>query len=335
MVDRSYAPGSDMECLLREYRIPLWALESRQPLNQFELIGFSLQYELTYTNILNMLDLSSVPLLSKERSDLFPLIFAGGPAAINPEPMVDFMDFFIIGDGEKCLPEIMELLRNFKKETNNSKRTDQKALKKRLLWQLATSLSGVYVPGFYQVEKNSPVPTPLSVKEIFSSDDLEVLTYSEKKASLAERVLRQVVPLNDENQPTSSIVPYLACVHDREILEVRRGCDRGCRFCQPGYTFLPVRERSKDELTELSKKALAQSGHQEYSMLSLCVSDYTALHESVRALNKEHAKRHSSLSFPSQRADRMNLDLAEELSIVRKSGITLAPEAGKITQSSN
>jgi radical SAM superfamily enzyme YgiQ (UPF0313 family) len=149
-----------------------------------------------------------------------------------------------------------------------------------------------------------------------------------RSAVIPKRVLRQIAPLTDSNQPTTNLVPYLALVHDRETFEVRRGCDRGCRFCQPGYTFLPVRERSAEDLVELSKKALANSGHEEYSLLSLCVSDYTSLHDSVRALNREHSVTRASLSFPSQRADRMNLEIAEELKAVRKSGITLAPEAG-------
>ncbi|MBK9204459.1 MAG: radical SAM protein [Candidatus Obscuribacter sp.] len=160
------------------------------------------------------------------------------------------------------------------------------------------------------------------------TDALSAYFDSFNEEILPERVLRQVAPLQDSNQPVRNLVPYLSLVHDREVLEVRRGCDRGCRFCQPGYTFLPVRERSAEELVELSKKALANSGHQEYSMLSLCVSDYTSLQESVRSLNREHSYKRTSLSFPSQRADRMFLDVDEEYKAVRRSGITLAPEAG-------
>ncbi|MBX9772701.1 MAG: radical SAM protein, partial [Candidatus Obscuribacterales bacterium] len=174
----------------------------------------------------------------------------------------------------------------------------------------AENVPGIYVPSLYEEVEGSHVVKPM------------------KDLNIPERVARQVFPLSDANQPTDGPVPYLKLVHDRQVLEVRRGCDRGCRFCQPGYTFLPVRERSADDLLRLSKEALQKSGHDEYSMLSLCVSDYTALHEAVSTLNREHSQKRASLSFPSQRADRMNLDVAEELKVVRKSGITLAPEAG-------
>lgn len=316
LADRVYAPAQDMEQLLRERRLSLWGWESRQPLQRFELVGFSLQYELTYTNVLNMLELSHIPVFAHERTSLFPLIFGGGPSAVNPEPMAQFMDFFIIGDGEEALPAVMEVVRTFKKEYPQA----DPSLRMKLLARLALTVPGVYVPAFYTAPAGSPIPKARHEVVAPLGGNLE--------QRLPERILRQTVPLSDANQPTNAIVPYLSLVHDRDVLEVRRGCDRGCRFCQPGYTFLPVRERSSEDLLRLSKNALAHSGHQEYSMLSLCVSDYTSLHESVRALNQEHSSRRASLSFPSQRADRMNLDLAEELKTVRKSGITLAPEAG-------
>ncbi|HEY9785772.1 MAG TPA: TIGR03960 family B12-binding radical SAM protein [Candidatus Obscuribacterales bacterium] len=312
MCDRSYAPQDDMEALLRSNCVPLWGWESREPLRHFDLLGFSLQYELTYTNVLNMLDLAGLNVRREERSALFPLVFGGGPSSVNPEPMAPFMDFFLIGDGEQSLIQVMQLLNAFKDELENKGESDhlpEEALKAELLQRMAETVPGVYVPSLYKEVAGSAKVVPIAER-------------------IPERVLRQVVPLSDQNQPTKSIVPYLALVHDREVLEVRRGCDRGCRFCQPGYTFLPVRERSTDDLLRLSKEALAHSGNDEYSLLSLCVSDYTSLHDSVRALNAEHSQRRSSLSFPSQRADRMNLDIAEELKVVRKSGITLAPEAG-------
>jgi len=325
LVDRAYAPAVDMEALLRERSIPLWGWESRRPMRDFELIGFSLQYELTYTNVLNMLDLAQLPIKAGDRKTLFPLVFGGGPSAVNPEPMSDFMDFFIIGDGEEAVPAAMQLVADFKRKQN---RQDETFARKHLLWQLATQIPGCYVPAFYSVGVSSPVPKPREIVDIFSVDEISRLAETVRNSVLPERVFRQVQPLTDENQPTNNLVPYLNLVHDRETLEVRRGCDRGCRFCQPGYTFLPVRERSADDLLRLSTTALEKSGHEEYSMLSLCVSDYTSLHESVRALNREHSEKRTSLSFPSQRVDRMNLDLAEELKVVRKSGITLAPEAG-------
>lgn len=328
MADRTYALASDMEELVRARQLPLWGWESRQPITAFELLGFSLAYELTYTNVLNILDMSGIPLLQSERTSIFPLVFGGGPASVNPEPMALFMDFFIIGDGESAVPAVMDAVAAFKRQNadllaeldaaaarmgdgslDESTREKRQNLRNELLMRLATEVPGVYVPSLYEVVPDQPQPVP-------------------RFEGLPARVLRQVEPLNNENQPTQGIVPYLATVHDRQVLEVRRGCDRGCRFCQPGYTFLPVRERSTKDLLDLSKQALDQSGYQEYSLLSLCVSDYTTLHESVRALNREHTSRRASMSFPSQRADRMNFDVADELKAVRKSGITLAPEAG-------
>ncbi len=321
MSDRTFAPCPDMEELLRLKKLSLWGFESRRPLDQFELIGFSLAYELTYTNVLNMLDLSQINPLAQERDEIFPLIFGGGPAAVNPEPMARFMDFFIIGDGEKAVPAAMEVVRQFKAQQGLPEQATgalsqsapsaltAKELRLELLKELAHKVPGVYVPQLYGEVSGEQPAKPLY-------PDIE------------ERVVRQAVPLTDENQPGVSIVPYLSLVHDRQVLEVRRGCDRGCRFCQPGYTFLPVRERSAEDLLRLSKEGLDNSGYREYSLLSLCVSDYTALTQAVKSLNQAHAVRRASMSFPSQRADRMNLDVADELKAVRRSGITLAPEAG-------
>lgn len=347
MVDRVYAPAADLESLLRERSVPLFAFESKEPVANFDLVGFSLQYELTYTNVLNMLDLSGMAVKSADRAStsIFPLVFGGGPSAVNPEPMAHFLDFFIIGDGEEAIPHVMKLIDRFKQALSTAGLPDDsqsdliEALKTLLLLDLACNVPGVYAPVFYRESETRPLPLTLDevaakVQEIESLLGLEraaafAAIFSDvRSGQLPERVHRQVCPLNDQNQPTSNLVPYLALVHDRETLEVRRGCDRGCRFCQPGYTFLPVRERSTEDLVKLSKQALQNSGHEEYSLLSLCVSDYTSLQESVRALNREHSSNRTSLSFPSQRADRMNLDVAEELKVVRKSGITLAPEAG-------
>ena len=345
MVDRTYAPAKDMEALMRERGISLWGFESRRPVSSFDLVGFSLQYELTYTNVLNMLELSNIEVHSKNRISIFPLIFGGGPSSVNPEPMAKFLDFFMVGDGEESLPRAMRIIEEFK-ELLNPEDENNIYLRRRLLYRLATSVGGIYVPEFYKWNESSKSSPPevmkaLDLVEFLAVDadelksnftsgwpEIEALKAEDAKVGLPARVLRQVAPLNSANQPTKSLVPYLSLVHDREVLEVRRGCDRGCRFCQPGYTFLPVRERSAEDILSLSKEALSNSGHEEYSLLSLCVSDYTSLQESVRALNREHSARRTSLSFPSQRADRMNLDVAEELKAVRKSGITLAPEAG-------
>lgn len=311
MADRAYAPGEDLEALMREHKLPLWAWESRQRLSDFDLIGFSLQYELTYTNVLNMLELSGIAIKQADRKEIFPLIFAGGPSTVNPEPMAAFMDFFIIGDGEQAVPQIMNLVSEFKRKLDASDKADAQKTREKLLL-LLSGVPGVYVPSLYKQAHDGKPPEKIE----------------KESGAIPNRVDRQVMPLNQDNQPIEGPISYLSLIHDRQVLEVRRGCDRGCRFCQPGYTFLPVRERSTADVLKASKDALTATGHDEYSMLSLCVSDYTALHETVRALNREHSQSRSSLSFPSQRADRMNLDIAAELKVVRKSGITLAPEAG-------
>lgn len=343
LADRTYAPASDMEALLRERDIPLWAWESRRPLKDFELIGFSLQYELTYTNVLNMLELSHIPVEAGDRRDIFPLIFGGGPSAINPEPMARFMDMYMIGDGEEMVPNAMRVIEQFKRALGDHKFDSDSALKarKRLLLALAQKVPGVYVPALYELKPGQNCVSPLDARQLQAwlgdtADDARLkqidsalgIEIDGEAAGIPSRVFRQVAPLTNDNQPTGSLVSYLSLVHDREVLEVRRGCDRGCRFCQPGYSFLPVRERSADDIVDLSKKALASSGHEEYSLLSLCVSDYTSLYDAARSLNREHSSQRASLSFPSQRADRMNMDIAEELATVRRSGITLAPEAG-------
>ena len=306
-----------MEQLLRERNLPLWAWKAgaRSTISNCSAFRSSMSLHTQTSSICS--NLAHIPIKAHERTSLFPLVFGGGPSAVNPEPMAEFMDFFIIGDGEKAVIAVMDLVDRFKNEhLEFDNKADNRHLRRELLTLLATQVDGVYVPSLYEKGADNTVVKPLS------------LAASADAPKLPERVLKQVVSLSDDNQPTANLVPYLSLVHDRDVLEVRRGCDRGCRFCQPGYTFLPVRERSADDLLRLSKEALGNSGHQEYSMLSLCVSDYTSLRESARALNEEHSSRRTSLSFPSQRADRMNLDVAEELKAVRKSGITLAPEAG-------
>ena len=315
LCDRAYAPMKDMEDLLRKENISLWGWESFQALNNFDLLGFSLSYELGYTNVLNILELSKIEILSQERKSLFPLIFAGGPATFNPEPMADFIDFFIIGDGEEVIIEILNLIKDFKEklEAGGWKLEEKREEKDNLLLMLA-QIPGVYVPKFYTPDPSENyLPKPIKKNE-----DLNV----------PQKITKRVVSLSDKNQPTTGPVPYLASVQDRQTLEIRRGCDRGCRFCQPGYVYLPVRERTPEQLVKLSTEALKNTGYDEYSLLSLSASDYTRLHEAAISLNNTHSKKGISLSMPSQRADRFDMEIASELNTVRKSGITLAPEAG-------
>ena len=304
LCDRAYAPMKDMEELLRKENISLWGWESFKPLDNFDLLGVSLSYELSYTNVLNILELSKLEILSKDRKEIFPLIFAGGPATFNPEPMADFIDFFIIGDGEEVIIEVLNLIKEYK---------EQKSLenKDQLLLKLS-QIPGIYVPKFYIPNPNENyLPKP-------------ILEFK----NLPEKITKRVVSLGDYNQPVSGPVPYLASVQDRQVLEIRRGCDRGCRFCQPGYVYLPVRERTPKDLVRLSQDALNNTGYDEYSLLSLSASDYTRLHETAISLNNAHSRKGISLSMPSQRADRFDMEIANELNSVRKSGITLAPEAG-------
>lgn len=300
LCDRAYAPMRDMEDLLKERDLPLWGWESFKPLGDFDMIGFSFGYELCYTNVLTMFDLCQIPFESKDRTMDHPLCFAGGPATFNPEPMADFLDFYLIGDGEELIIEIQDVY---------LKARDSGLDRQGILLELS-KIQGVYVPSLYAPdEAENYLPKP--VKDLALS-----------------QVRKRVAELNDLNQPTIGPVPTISAVQDKQTMEIRRGCDRGCRFCQPGYIYLPVRERSPEELLNLSTEALANTGYQDYSLLSLSASDYTCLTDAARAMNDAHSPDGISLSMPSQRADRFNVELASEIQKVRKSGVTLAPEAG-------
>jgi radical SAM family uncharacterized protein/radical SAM-linked protein len=291
LCDRAYGVMPDMEELLEKRGLPLWGWETYKPLGDFDMLGFSLGYELCYTNIFTILKLSKIPFASKDRDSSHPLIFAGGPAAFNPEPMADFIDFFIIGDGEELIIEIQDTLL---KNKNKSKEEKLLAL---------AQLQGIYVPEFYQdLKPIKDVPFPVK-----------------------KRVTQY---LDDFNNPVSGPVPLIETVQDKQVLEIRRGCDRGCRFCQVGYTYLPVRERSPEDLYRLSSESIKNTGYEDQTLLSLSASDYTCLTEAARAINNEHAASGIGLSMPSQRADRFNVHLADEVSQARKSGMTFAPEAG-------
>ncbi len=324
LCDRSYAPMKDMEEELKKENLSLWGWESYKPLNQFDLLGFSLSYELNYTNVLNILELCKLNVFSSERKDIFPLIFAGGPSTFNPEPMAEFLDFFIIGDGEEVIIEILDVIKAFKETISQNEKKNPEETKHELLLRLS-QIKGVYVPCFYAPdEKENYLPKPIN-KEIKIKP---IGSNIEQAFILPEKIEKRVVSLTDLNQPTLSPVPYLSSVQDRQVLEIRRGCDRGCRFCQPGYAYLPVRERTPEQLVKLSIEALDNTGYDEYSLLSLSASDYTRLHELAITLNNTHTDKGISLSMPSQRADRFDMKIANELNTVRKSGITLAPEAG-------
>uniref|UniRef100_C6E8T7 Radical SAM domain protein n=1 Tax=Geobacter sp. (strain M21) TaxID=443144 RepID=C6E8T7_GEOSM len=303
MPERAYAPWPDLEESLRTQGKPLVTLERGLPLIEADVVGFTLQYELSYTNILNMLDLSGIPLLASERSEGYPLILGGGPCAYNPEPLADFFDAFLIGDGEEAIVEIAECVRDWKEEK----------LPKRVLLERLARIQGVYVPCFFEVsyrpdgaiEKIAPLLAEYgSVKRRFVAD-LESAYY-----------------------PTSPVVPFLKTVHDRVSVEISRGCTRGCRFCQAGYIYRPVRERSPERVLEIVEETLGNTGYDEVSLLSLSTGDYGCLTPLLKGLMDRYAAQKKAVSLPSMRVGSLSPEMAEEIRRVRKTGFTLAPEAG-------
>lgn len=303
-IERVYAPWDDMEQQMREHGIPLYALESGDALTQFDFIGFTLQYEMSYTNILNMLDLGGVPLKSADRGEDDPIICAGGPCAYNPEPLADFIDFFMIGEGEEIFEEVFDVYKR-KKETGMSKFEYLKEISK---------IQGIYVPSFYDVSYN----TDGTVKE-----------YSPKYDFVPKKVKKRIISDMDAvYYPDKLVVPYMEIVHDRIMLELFRGCIRGCRFCQAGYIYRPVRERSPERLLELAEKLIANTGYEEMSLTSLSSSDYTCLEELTLKLLDLTRDKNVNLALPSLRVDNFSVALMEKVQSVRKSSLTFAPEAG-------
>lgn len=304
--ERVYAPWVDMEAEMRAKKIPLFSLESRKPVGDFDILGFSLQYEMIYTNVLNMLDLAEIPLLAKERSDNDPIVIAGGPSVFNPEPVADFFDLFVIGEGEEVIEEIVEVYSEWKKAGKPGGRLG--ALQK------LAKLEGVYVPSFYDVTYYSD-GTISAVKP----------NCSEARTVVTKRVIKD---LNKVEFATKPVVPYLDIVHDRIMLELFRGCTRGCRFCQAGVIYRPVRERRPEKLVDLAQQLVDSTGYNEISLTSLSSADYSHLHQIVRALLNRFKQQGVSVSLPSLRIDSFSIELAQEVQEVRKSGLTFAPEAG-------
>lgn len=301
--ERVFAPWSDMEAEMRKAQIPLWALESGDPLTEFDAIGFSLGYEMAYTNVLNMLDLAGIPIRSEDRSELFPLVFAGGTCCCNPEPMADFLDLCVIGEGEEVIVELIRLLQKAK----------QSGLTKPEFLSNASKLDGIYVPSLYE--------------PIYNNDG--TLKDFLPKENTPEFVTKRIVENFEESYfPLSPIVPSSEVVHDRVSLELFRGCIRGCRFCQAGYAYRPVRSRSAGKLIEQGIASLENTGHQEITLLSLSSSDYRQLGELCEGLLEYTARHNIGLSLPSLRADNFSMQLMEKVQRVRKSGLTFAPEAG-------
>lgn len=302
--ERVFAPWVDMERELRESGIPLFSLETREPLKNFDFIGFTLQYELSYTNVLNMLDLAQIPLLSAERDENHPFIIGGGPCAFNPEPLADFFDFFVIGEGEQVILEILDLYKTWKKGKGD----------RRQFLRQAAGIRGIYVPHLYEVLYNED-GTVRQVKPVSSDIPWKI----EK---------RIIGDLDKVYYPKKLIVPFMNIIHDRAMLEIFRGCTRGCRFCQAGMIYRPVRERSVEVLKRLGNELVDNTGYEEVSLASLSTSDYPYLEELTQALLDDFRKRGVSLSLPSLRIDSFSLKLAQQVQEVRKSGLTFAPEAG-------
>lgn len=304
--ERAYAPWVDMEQELRKNQLPLCTLESGRPLIKFDLVGFSLQYELSYSNLLNMLDLAGIPLLTSERQECHPLIIAGGPCAFNAEPLADFVDFFVLGEAEESIVEVSDKIAVWKKDGKPGGRAG-------ILGELAT-ISGVYVPAFYDVS--------------YQTDGTIAAVTPNCLAASAVITKRLVKDLDQAEYPVKPVVPYLDIIHDRIMLELFRGCTRGCRFCQAGMIYRPVRERRPETLLKLARELIDNTGYSEISLTSLSSADYSCLSGLVRQMIDAFQNEGVSVSLPSLRIDSFSIQLAQEVQKVRKSGLTFAPEAG-------
>jgi len=255
-----FSPAVDLERLLREANLPIFSLETYRPLNSFDIVGFTVQHELCFSNILNLIELGHLPLKSEEREERDPLVIAGGPVAFNPEPLVDFIDLFVIGEGEEVIQEIIEVYREWK---------GQKGKRKELLQRLA-QIEGIYVPSFYQVEYG---------------EDGQIKSINPRQKGVPAHIKKRIIKdFNQVSYPVRPIVPNLEVVHDRITLEIFRGCTRGCRFCQAGVIYRPVRERSLSRLVELAQETLQHTGYEEISLSSLSSTDYSQIEELIRVL---------------------------------------------------
>lgn len=302
LAERCYAPAPDMEQLLREKGLPFTTLEGEHPLAEFDMIGITLAYELCYSNILTMLDLAKIPFYSKDRSDSDPLLIAGGACALNPEPVADFFDAVLLGDGEEAILDMAEVLRG----NRDCSRTE----KLRLL----ESVDGMYIPSHFQPRmKGNRI------------ESIERIDGDASKSTVSRRILPD---LNDTDFLTHPLVPNAKTVHDRFVIEVARGCTRGCRFCQAGMTYRPVRERTSEQVIELAKKGLANSGFEELALLSLSTGDYSCLDQTLAPLMDSFVSKNISIAMPSMRVGTLTPSVMEQIKRVRKTGFTLAPEAG-------
>lgn len=305
LCERVFSPWVDFEEVLRKNQLSLFSLESRRPLKEFNIIGISLAYELSYSNLLNILDLGGIPLRSAERSEKDPIVIAGGPSCYNPEPVAEFIDAFLIGDGEEAINEIVDLYKEAR-SSGSGKRSD-------ILHRLSR-IKGVYVPSLYRVDYN---------------ENGTIKSFRPTAEGVPEKIEKRIVEdLDKAFYPTEQIVPNIGIVHDRIAIEIMRGCKHACKFCQATVTYRPWRERSRATILELAKKTYAATGYDEISLLSLSSVDHSELREIIADLSKEFSKKSVSLSVPSLRIEDTLKDLPTMISEVRKSGLTFAPEAG-------
>jgi len=302
--ERVYSPWVDLDAIMRRENIPLFALESQDPIKDFDFLGITIQYEMCYTNILQVLDLSQIPLLAKDRGNDCPIVIGGGPCTYNPEPIADFFDLFYIGEGETMYGPLLELY----------KKCQDKGFDRIDFLRKAAKLPGIYVPVFYEAGYN---------------EDGTLKYFKPTEEGIPERITKEIVTdLSNTTYPLKPVVPYIKVTQDRVVLEIQRGCIRGCRFCQAGQLYRPVRERNVEVLEKYAIEMLKNTGQEEISLSSLSSSDYSGLQELIDFLIDECDSRHINISLPSLRIDAFSLDVMSKVQDIRKTSLTFAPEAG-------